>query len=296
MADNAFPILRGKTLFRENELVYINKSTELQEYCNVLHKHDFLEITYVISGNGVHIVGDSKYEASKGDLFVINYDVPHGFFSSGTDTQDTIVYNCAFMPEFLDSSLFSSIHFQDITSSFLFKSLFPDDYKPSPDLRLHGTDFNEIGDLFSKMYSEYKLMKKGYSDIIRAYLIELVVRIFRYMEQSQTKSYSLQHKNLVDKALEHLKQNYNSDIKLDDLAIKSFVSKNYFSKLFKEVTGINFSDYIQKLRIDEACSLLKNTDYKISDIANQVGIKDMKSFYEVFKKITGETPGDYRKK
>lgn len=296
MADKTFPILRGSTLFRENELVYINKSTELQEYCNVLHKHDFIEITYVISGNGMHIVGDSKYEASKGDLFVINYDVPHGFFSSGTEAQDTIVYNCAFMPEFLDSSLFSSIHFQDIASSFLFKSLFPDDYKPNPDLRLQGTDFNEIGDLFSKMYAEYKLMKKGYCDIIRAYLIELVVKIFRYMEQAQTKVYSLQHKNLVDKALDYLKQNFNSDIKLDDLAIKSFVSKNYFSRLFKEVTGINFSDYIQKLRIDEACSLLKNSDFKISDIANQVGIKDMKSFYEVFKKITGETPGDYRKK
>jgi YesN/AraC family two-component response regulator len=115
------------------------------------------------------------------------------------------------------------------------------------------------------------------------------------MEQVQTKAYSLQHKAMVDKALDYLKQNYNSEIKLDDLAIKSFVSKNYFSKLFKEVTGINFSDYIQKLRIDEACSLLRNTDSKISDIANQVGIKDMKFFYEIFKRITGETPGDYRK-
>ena len=89
---------------------------------------------------------------------------------------------------------------------------------------------------------------------------------------------------------------YNTDIKLEDVAIKSFISKNYFSKLFKEVTGTNFSDYIQKLRIDEACSLLKSTDMKVTDIAFQTGFNDIKFFYDVFKKITGKTPGDYRKK
>jgi YesN/AraC family two-component response regulator len=75
----------------------------------------------------------------------------------------------------------------------------------------------------------------------------------------------------------------------------SFISKNYFSKLFKEVTGTNVSDYIQYLRVDQACHLLKTTELKVTNIAFQVGFKDMKFFYEVFKKITGKTPGDYRK-
>lgn len=289
------PTLKGNTLFRKNELVYVNRSDELQEYCGIIHKHDFIEISYVISGSGIHIVGGQEYETSKGDLFIINYDVPHGFFSRKGDTKPPIVYNCNFMPEFLDSSLFSSNHFQDITSSFLFKSLFPEDYTPNADLKLQGTEFNEIGDLFSKMYTEYKLMKKGYSDIIRAYLIELVVKIFRYIDIEKTETLSLKNRELVDKAIGYLKQNYSSEIKLEDLSMKSFISKNYFSRLFKEVTGINFSDYIQHLRVDEACNLLKNTDMKVIDIALHVGFKDLKFFYEVFKKITGKTPGDYRR-
>lgn len=296
MDHQSYPILKGISLFRKNELVYVNKSSELLEYMSKMHKHDFIEIVYVISGRGKHIVGDNEYEVSKGDMFIVNFDVAHGFFPIENSKEEPVVYNCVFMPRFLDESLFSSIHFQDITSSLLFKSLFPDNSTPGPDLKLQGTDFNEIGDLFSKMYSEYKLAKKGYCDIIRAYLIELIIKIFRYMDSSSARETSLKNKELVDRAIDYLKRNYNTDIKLEVVAMKSFISKNYFSKLFKEVTGTNFSDYIQKLRVDEACSLLKNSDMKVMDIALQTGFNDIKFFYDVFKKITGKTPGDYRKK
>lgn len=289
------PTLKGNALFRKNELVYVNKSDELPEYCGVIHKHDFIEIAYVIEGSGIHIVGNSKYDISKGDLFIINYDIAHGFFPKQKSALPPVVYNIVFMPEFLDASLFSSIHFQDIASSFLFKSLFPDDINLSPDLKLNGTEFNEIGDLFSKMYMEYKFMKKGYCDIVRAYLIELIVKIFRYIQLDESETLQLKNRVLVDKAIEYLKQHYNSDIRLEDLAFKSFISKNYFSKLFKQAAGISFSDYVQHLRVDEACSLLRNTDMKVIDIASQVGFKDIKFFYKIFRKITGKTPGDYRK-
>ena len=295
MAEEAFPTLRGSTLFRPGEPVYINRSDELKEYCDIIHKHDFIEIAYVIGGEGIHIVGDSQYQTSMGDLYVINYDVPHGFFPKPGSTKSPVVYNCNFMPQFLDSSLFSSIRFQDITSSFLFKSLFPDDYTPDPDLKLKGTEFTEIGELFSRMYSEYKLMQKGYADIIRAYLIELVIKIFRYIDSGSRNMPLRRNVELVGKAVEYLKQNYNTDVRLEDLALQSFISKNYFSRLFREVTGINFSDYVQHLRVDEACQLLRSTGMKVVDIAAQVGFKDMKTFYEVFKKITGKTPGDFRK-
>lgn len=290
-----YPVLRGSTLFRKNEQVYINRSNELEQYCNVIHRHDFIEICYVYSGSGIHIVGETQYEITKGDLFIINYDVPHGFFRHPNGGANPVVYNCNFMPGFLDASLFSSIHFQDITSSFLFQSLFPDEYSPLPDLTLRGAAYNEIGDLFGRMYTEYKSMEKGYMDIIRAYLIELLVKVFRYMDHSTRRQPPSRSRELVEKAISYMKSNYNSELKLEDLAMKSFISKNYFSKLFKEVTGTNFSDYVQNLRIDEACTLLKNTDMKITDIAFHTGFKDIKFFYDVFKKITGLTPGDYRK-
>lgn len=291
-----YPILLGDKLFKKNELVYINRSDELEEYMGIVHRHDFIEIAYVISGSGLHIVGDKQYEVTRGDLFIINLDVPHGFFPREGSKKSPIVYNCIFMPQFLDLSLFRSSHFEDITSSFLFRSLFPDDYTSHPDLMLNGAEFIEVRDLFDKMYLEYKQMKKGYSDIIRAYLIELIVKIFRFIEVNSVRSPLQKNQELINKAINYMKMNYTSEITLSDLAMQSFISKNYFSKLFKEVTGTNVSDYIQYLRTDQACILLKTTDMKVTDIASQVGFCDIKFFYEVFKKITRETPGEYRKR
>ncbi|NLK69548.1 MAG: AraC family transcriptional regulator [Clostridiaceae bacterium] len=295
MRSDFFPTLTGKSLFRENELVYVNRSDELKQYNGIMHKHDFIEIAYVILGKGLHVVGDQKLSTKKGDLFIVNYDIPHGFFSDPVDGTEPIVYNCVFMPKFLDSSLLGNMYFQDISSSFLFKSIFPEESPKNADLRLKGTEYRDIGDLFHKMYEEYKNMNKGYLEIIRAYLIELIVKVFRLIDNDRQSNISTQNQQLVFQAVEYLRNNYNTDIRLEELAMKSFISKNYFSRLFKEVTGINFTDYIQNLRVDEACSLLKNTDMKVIDIANQVGFRDMKFFYEVFKKLTGKTPGEFRK-
>ena len=289
MSESPYPVLQGNTLFRKNELVYINKSSELEEYMNVMHKHDFIEIAYVLDGKGKHAVGNNQYEIYKGDLFIINYDVPHGFFAMDDKSDIPVVYNCVFMPEFLDNSLFRSMNINDIASSFLFKSLFPDDSNTLPDLKLQGTDYIEIGDIFNKMYLEYKSMKQGYPDIIRAYLIELLIKIIRYMYMYNYKTVSAKNFELITKAVDYLKQNYNTEIRLEDIAVKSFTSKNYLSKLFKEVTGMNFSEYIHKIRINEACSLLRSTDQSVSSIAEQVGFNDMKFFYEIFRRITGTT-------
>lgn len=290
-----YPVLKGTMLFRENELVYINRSDELEEYCNVVHRHDFIELVCVISGCGVHRVADKEYETAKGDIFVINCDVPHGFFHSRDAEDPLIVYNCVFMPQFLDLSLFSASHFEEITSSFLFKSLVPDNFTPKPDLKLSGTRLFEISELFEKMYLEYKQMNNGYTDIIRAYLIEIIIKIFRYAPESSKRDISGKNSAHIQKAIEYMKLNYRTEISLSDLALRSFISKNYFSRLFKEVTGTNVSDYIQYLRTEQACTLLRSTDMKVTDIAEQAGFSDMKFFYEVFKKITGKTPGDYRK-
>lgn len=290
-----YPLLKGNMLFRENELVYINRSDELVEYCNVMHSHDFIEIACVVSGSGIHKMGSMEYEITKGDLFVINSDVLHGFFNTGEYKEQLIVYNCIFMPQYLDISLFSASHFEDISSSFLFKSLMPDSFTPKPDLKLSGTRFFEISELFKKMHIEYSQRDKGYIDIIRAYLIEIIVKIFRYTSQSPKKDTNSRNLELIQKAIEHMKLNYCSDISLSDLALHSLISKNYFSKLFKEVTGTNVSDYIQYLRIEQACKLLRSTNMKVTDIAEQAGFSDMKFFYEVFRRITGKTPGEYRK-
>lgn len=290
-------ILKGDGLFRNNIPIYLNIATEHKSNYSFMHRHDFIEIVFVSSGRGIHLVGGEEYTVSKGDLFIINYDIPHVFIQNNEDEEgDFIVCNCIFRPEFIDYALINSTDFKDITTSLLFNTFFIED-KPAISLKLSGISLSEIEGLYKKMYMEYSTMLKGYVNVLRSCLVELLTKIFRLIEANQQHNqFSNSKSDIITKALHFLQENYSSSrLNIDEVAVKTFLSRSYFSKLFKEVTGRNFSEYLQNLRISEACTLLKTTDKKIIEILTDVGFKDIKHFNRLFKRITGKTPREYKK-
>jgi AraC-like DNA-binding protein len=71
-------------------------------------------------------------------------------------------------------------------------------------------------------------------------------------------------------------------------------SSFYFCKLFKKATGLNFTDYVSRVRIEKAKNLLLNPNLRISEIAFEVGFQSLTHFNRVFKKIIGQSPTQYR--
>lgn len=100
---------------------------------------------------------------------------------------------------------------------------------------------------------------------------------------------------LIDHAKEYIHEYYRTNIKVNEVADVINITPNYFSSLFKQKTGVNFNEYVNQLRVDEAKVLLAETPFKISEISEQVGFHEYKHFVGVFKKLTGMTPTDYRK-
>ncbi|HHV97637.1 MAG TPA: helix-turn-helix transcriptional regulator, partial [Clostridiaceae bacterium] len=99
---------------------------------------------------------------------------------------------------------------------------------------------------------------------------------------------------VIDYILKYIREKYYEDICLDLFAEKLNLSKVYICKHFKDKVGINLIDYLNKYRMEIACEKLKNTDLKIKDIANEVGIENVNSFIRIFKKYYGISPGEYR--
>lgn len=100
----------------------------------------------------------------------------------------------------------------------------------------------------------------------------------------------------VDSALKYLKENCERDIPLEEVAEHIYVSKWYFSKLFRKHVGVKYSDYLSALRIERAQKLmLENPALKTYEIAEQLGFGNVKYFSQLFKKITGMTPSEYRR-
>lgn len=97
----------------------------------------------------------------------------------------------------------------------------------------------------------------------------------------------------IEKAVELLRTSYSSDISLDSCADRLKISPFILSKMFKEIVGINFIDYLTKIRMEKARELLRETDMKISEVAESVGYQHS-YFNRLFKKQEGVTPGQYR--
>lgn len=104
---------------------------------------------------------------------------------------------------------------------------------------------------------------------------------------------SLQYNAIIRATRYYIENNY-IDASLDEAARRVHITPSYLSKLFKEYTGQNFSDYLSQIRMDEACLLLKNRSYKMYEIAGRVGYDNPKNFSRAFKNRYGITPQEYR--
>lgn len=98
----------------------------------------------------------------------------------------------------------------------------------------------------------------------------------------------------IEKAKDYIEKNYYKDINM--AVVSNYVSLNYsyFSSIFNRDTGMNFSDYLNFVRVEKAKVLLKNIDYRIHEVSEMVGYKNPKHFTKNFKKFTKLTPVEYR--
>ena len=94
----------------------------------------------------------------------------------------------------------------------------------------------------------------------------------------------------VRRAREIIELQYQGDISLGDVAHLVHVSASYFSELFKKGTGINFVEYVARLRVEKAQNMLANPNKRISEVAFDVGFKSLSQFNRAFKKYTGQAP------
>jgi len=116
----------------------------------------------------------------------------------------------------------------------------------------------------------------------------------RQCETSSNKSPDKIEHTIIKQVLEYVNHNFYKAITVQSLAEKFFISPNYISTLFKREVGVNFKDYLSKLRIDYACSQLINHEYSIQQVAEKSGYSDYFYFCRIFKSMTGYTPSKYR--
>ncbi len=96
------------------------------------------------------------------------------------------------------------------------------------------------------------------------------------------------------KARKFIEQHLAEELSLTKVTRVVNISANYLSEKFKQVTGVNFVDYIVRARFENATHLLEDVDVRISEIAFAVGFQSLSQFNRVFKKLSGKSPTEFR--
>ena len=148
--------------------------------------------------------------------------------------------------------------------------------------------------IYNQMIRELQLQRVNHEDMISLYMHHIFITINRYIkERRETKNDTI---NNIERAAHYFKDNYNKQISIEQYAAEHLMSVNWFIHSFKSVMKMSPMQYVISLRIAMAKGYLENSTKNIAEISNEVGYENALYFSRLFKKYTGMTPTEYRKK
>jgi len=118
--------------------------------------------------------------------------------------------------------------------------------------------------------------------------------VFKIISENNKNQEKIVLNDTIANVASFIRDNYNQEISLTNISNKFGLSPYYFSKLFKKYMGINYKEYLIKIRINKSLELLKSTNLSIKEICYAVGFDDPNYFVKIFKKYVGLTPSNYR--
>ena len=259
-----------------------------------IHKHNFLEMVYIISGNAEHKIDDTTYRVTKGDLLLIDTNQTHSHSS-----ENGVSYaNMVLLPDFISENLHSNHTAIDVFAYYLYNSenVVSGGGRPhTPLIRFRGNDLISADSIVGAICDEMMNKESNYVEVVSSYLNILFYLIIRNIESNQNDKLMHDIRDLIPGIIDYIESNCNSQITLNEMAKKYFYSPSYFSRAFKKHFGTTFSMYLQNVRIQKVIQLMQDPSLTIEEISERIGYHDKRELYRAFKNVTGTTPSNYRK-
>lgn len=147
--------------------------------------------------------------------------------------------------------------------------------------------------LFGQIIQEMQLCRPRFEELISLLLRNIFILISRNLIKANRADNSLE--NEVELAMHYFRENYRSEINVEDYALSRGMSASNFYRVFKQISGSTPLQYILKLRLSNAQNLLENSNLSIAEIASAVGYENPLYFSRLFHKHIGVSPSEYRK-
>lgn len=252
------------------------------------HYQHYFQVYYVVKGYITHTTEFGNINLGYGDLCIIPPDFKH---SINVNTANTEFYSCSFSADFVDQILLNQAGTGGLLSGLfnsgevvLLKSI-----PAQPQLHLQN--------LMNFLLYEYETTPINVDYAIKNCLASIFCMLSALLQSQEPIITDPADKYSILHCINYVKNNYDKPLTLQDMVKLSHMQKKDFCARFKNFSGHTFNDYLNKIRIEKALELLKDTQSKIpfTRIAVMCGYENYITFYRNFIKHTGITPAEYLK-
>ncbi len=254
--------------------VSLNRNPANSTFCE--HTHPFNEIYFLLSGKVNYFIKDELFTANSGDVIMVKRHYIHTTsYPAGTASERILIlYDDAFLGG----------EYKELTNYNAQKKLFSLSHERQ----------SEIEKVVRKLYLEYKNKEENYLNMCKNLLGQLLILLKREDKPDTEKELS-GTPLVIQNAAKYITANFGDDLTLQSLSQMFAMSPSYFSKSFKQFTGLGVNEYITAVRLANAKKLLKTSTLSITEISLKCGFNDSNYFATVFKKMNGVSPKRYSK-
>lgn len=282
--------VRGRHATLEQHGVAAERFTDFVSPTLDLHAVDVVLLTFVLRGTGRHVLDETEYAITGPSFAVTRTGERHGLITDGDALEVVNVYldvdahPVQPLAPPLDRALAALLPLGD-----------------APRVRLPQVAIDDVAPtraLLELLERETLHPGPGTGDTVAALRRALLVECARAITDHgflPARSSRRRTDVAVEEVRAHLDRSFTESQSLADLAARVHLERTYLSRAFAASTGETISEYIARLRIGYAATLLRTTDRSIADIGTTAGFRDLSHFGRTFKRLRGVSPRDYRR-
>lgn len=248
------------------------------------HFHEFMELVFIESGQGIHFTITESYPIAAGDVFVIQNHDAHGY----SNTNNLRLINVLFYPDKLALPLNELDDLRGYHAMFETKRRSREFYGLKSHLRLDLKQLTYITDLIDSLEKNLKNKEPGFSFMAKALLMQLVCFLSRCYEKRQT--LTREPLERISRTIAFIEANYAKPISLAELSTLAHMSLSKLYRDFKSATGFSPKEYLIRLRVMHSTELLRQGRLNVTETAFQAGFNDSNYFSRQFRKVMGVSP------
>lgn len=250
------------------------------------HWHEVVELVYITEGSLTIGVNNEVYTMEPGDIMLISGSDVHYFVPIPNQVNRLIVH--------FDMAYFEAAYPEAKNKRFTRVNL-KKGQSPDGEIDVHKL----LEDQLTEIINEYNEQRPAYKIVLRARLFDILSILIRNvpMKPYSSQERSRQQKRLsrLENVFRYVEENYASPITLKEIASVANFSEYYFTRFFKEATGMTFGRYLNNYRVEKAAFFLRNSDDSITEVVFKSGFGSIKTFNRVFRQIKGCSPSAYKK-